>query len=83
MRVKLADPALLAAVMRRRELSNRGLAAKAGVAHGVVAELVSGRKPGTSTATASALAEALEVDPALLFAPGVSKPLRQNAAASS
>lgn len=82
MRVTLADPALLAAVMRRRGLSNRALAGEAGVGHGVVAELVSGRKPGVEHTTADALAEALRVEPALLFDPSVSKRLRQDDAAS-
>jgi transcriptional regulator with XRE-family HTH domain len=67
--VKLVDRALLLGLMDRRQLSNRGLATAAGVAHGIVAGLAAGRKTGVTPATAGALASALGVPVDALFPP--------------
>lgn len=70
---KLLDRELLARLMERTgtgaSLSIRGLAAKAGVAHGTVGNLLTGEQESVMEHTAHAICGAIGVDLLILFAP--------------
>jgi lambda repressor-like predicted transcriptional regulator len=72
--VQVRDLAALRAYVRLAGLTERGLAARAGVAHSTVNHLLSGRRSRCSPATAEAIARALGC-PRQVFFERVSAPL--------
>jgi transcriptional regulator with XRE-family HTH domain len=67
--LRVRDTAALRAYVRLLGLSERGLAARAGVGHATVNHLLSGRRATCSAQTAAAIEEALGCPPGLFFEP--------------
>lgn len=69
MSVRVRDTAALRAYVRLLGLSERGLAARAGVGHATVNHLLSGRRTTCSPQTAALIESALGCPPGLFFEP--------------
>jgi transcriptional regulator with XRE-family HTH domain len=65
--VRVRDPAALRAYLRLLGLSERALAARAGVGHATVNHLVSGRRTSCTERTAAAIESALACPRGLFF----------------
>jgi transcriptional regulator with XRE-family HTH domain len=65
--MRVRDSAALRAYLRLLGLSERALAARAGVGHATVNHLLSGRRRTCSAATAAAIEAALACPPGLFF----------------
>jgi transcriptional regulator with XRE-family HTH domain len=65
--MRVRDSAALRAYLRLLGLSERALAARAGIGHATVNHLLSGRRRTCSAATAAAIESALACPPGLFF----------------
>jgi transcriptional regulator with XRE-family HTH domain len=65
--MRVRDAGALRAYVRLMGLSERALAARAGVGHATVNHLLSGRRSGCSERTARAIEAVLECPPGLFF----------------
>lgn len=70
--MRVRDPGALRAYLRLLGISERELAARAGVGHATVNHLVSGRRTGCSERTARAIESALACPRGLFFEPRTS-----------
>jgi transcriptional regulator with XRE-family HTH domain len=66
--MRIRDPATLRAYLALLGLSQRALAARAGVGHATVNHLLAGRRTVCSGPTAAAIEAALDCPPGLFFA---------------
>jgi transcriptional regulator with XRE-family HTH domain len=67
--MRVRDPGALRAYLRLLGLSERALAARAGVGHATVNHLLSGRRENCSPATARAIEAALSCPSGIFFEP--------------
>jgi transcriptional regulator with XRE-family HTH domain len=67
--MQLRDRATLRAYLHLMDMSERGLADRAGLAHATVNHLLSGRRDRCSARTATAIEQALSAPPGLFFHP--------------
>jgi DNA-binding Xre family transcriptional regulator len=72
--MQLRDRDTLRAYLRLLDLSERGLASRAGIGHATLNHLLTGRRTTCSTLTATAIEEALSCPPGLFFEPSYGAP---------